>query len=131
MGKAIAEVYWLFKVLDRVGTISYRLALLPSLSGVHAVFHVSTLRKYTSDMIHVVNLGKLVVNADGTFKEGPVRIMDSRDQVLQGKTLRLVKVMWQRPGVEEAIWEHEDTIRTNYPFLFEDECMFFFHLRLK
>ena len=82
MGKAIVEVYCLFEVLDRVGTISYRLALPPSLLGVHAVFHVSTLRKYTSDMNHVVNLGELVVNADGTFKEGSVHIMDSRDQVL-------------------------------------------------
>ena len=45
--------------------------------------------------------------------------------------MRLVKVLWQRPGVEEAIWEHEDSIRTNYHFLFEDACMFFFHLRLK
>ena len=32
-----------FKVLERVGTIAYRLALPPSLSGVHAVFHVSIL----------------------------------------------------------------------------------------
>ena len=37
-----------FKVLERVGTIAYRLALPPRLSSVHAVFHVSMLRKYTS-----------------------------------------------------------------------------------
>ena len=37
----------------------------------------------------------------------------------------LVKVLWQHRGVEEAIWEREDTIHTNYPFLFEDEDMFF------
>ena len=33
-----------FKVLERVGAIAYRLALPPSLSGVHEVFHVSMLR---------------------------------------------------------------------------------------
>ena len=32
-------------------------------------------------------------DVDGTFKEGHVRIMDSRDQVLQRKTVRLVKVL--------------------------------------
>ena len=34
-----------------------------------------------------------MVDADETFKEGPVRIMDSRKQVLRGKTVRLVKVL--------------------------------------
>ena len=65
-----------------------------------------------------------MVDADGTFGEGPVRIMDSRDKVFQGKTVRVVKVLWQHRGVEEATWECEDTMRANYPFLFEDEGMF-------
>ena len=39
----------------RVGEIAYRLALLPSLSSVHEVFHVSMLRKYTPDPAHVVD----------------------------------------------------------------------------
>ena len=38
--------------------------------------------------------------------------------------MRLVKGMWQHRGVEETTWEHEDTIRANYPFLFKEECMF-------
>ena len=91
-----------FEILERVGTIAYRLALPPSLSGVHAVFHVSMLRKYTLDPTHVVDWGELVIDANGTFEEGPMRIMDSRDQVLQEKTVRLVKVLWQHQGVEEA-----------------------------
>ena len=52
--------------------------------------------------------------------------MDSQDQVLQGKTLRLIKVLWQHCGVEEATWEHEATIHANYPFLFKDGGRFFF-----
>ena len=85
-----------------VGTVAYRLALPPNLSGVHAVFHVSMLWKYTPDPTHVVDWGELVVDADGIIEEGPVHIMDSREQVLQGKTMRLVKVLWQHRGVEEA-----------------------------
>ena len=46
------------------------------------VFHVSMLQKYTRDPTHVVDWRELVVDADGTFEEGLVRIMDSRDQVL-------------------------------------------------
>ena len=91
------------------------------MSGVHEVFHVSMLRRYTPDPSHVVDWGKIEVDTDGTFEEGPVRIMDRRDQVLRRKTVRLVKVLWQHRGVEEATWEHEDTIRATYPFLFRDE----------
>ena len=78
------------------------------------------LRKYTLDPTHVVDWGELTVDADGTFEEGPVPILDSRDQVLQRKTMRLVKVLWQHRGVQEATWEREDTVRVNYPFLFEE-----------
>ena len=60
-------------------TIAYRLALPPSMSGVHEVFHVSMLRKYTPDPAHVVDWGQIEVDIDGTFEEGPVCIMDSRD----------------------------------------------------
>ena len=79
------------------------------------------LQKYTPDPTNIVDWGELVIDADGTFEEGPVRIMDCRVQVLRGKTVRLVKVLWQHRGVEEATWEREDTVRAIYPFLFDWE----------
>ena len=78
------------------------MALPQNLSGVHAVFHVSMLRKYTLDLTHVVDWGEHFIDANGTFEDGPVRIMDIQDQVLRRKTVRLVKVLWQHQGVEEA-----------------------------
>ena len=33
--------------------------------------------------------------------------------------------------MEEVTWEREETIRTNYPFLFEDESMFFLSFDIK
>ena len=77
----------------RYGCIS--VGFTPSLSSVHAVFHVSMLRKYTPNPIHVVDWGELVVDTNVTFEEEPVRIMNSRDQVLRSKMVRLVKVLWQ------------------------------------
>ena len=50
-----------------------------------------------------------------------MRILDSQDQVLQRKTMRLVEVLWQHRGVEEATWEREDKMRVTYPLLFKDE----------
>ena len=71
-----------FEILGRIGTVAYRLALPPSISSVHEVFHVSMLRKYTPDPAHVVDWGQIEVDTDGTFEEGPMFIVDSRDQVL-------------------------------------------------
>ena len=120
-----------FEILERVGTIAYRLALPPSMSGVHEVFHVSMLRRYTPDPAHVVDWGEIEVDTDGTFEEGLVCIMDSRDQVLRRKTVRLVRVLWQDRGAEESTWEREDTMQTTYPFFFRDEGTWFNRLILK
>ena len=92
MREVVAEVHWTFEVLERVGAVAYRLALLSSLSSVHEVFHISMLWKYTPDPTHIVDWGELVIDANGTFEEGPVCIMDSQEQVLRSKTMRLIKV---------------------------------------
>ena len=120
-----------FEILERVVTVAYRLALPPSMSGVHEVFHVSMLRRYTLDPAHVVDWGEIEVDMDETFEEGPVCIVDSRDQVLRRKTVRLVRVLWHHCGVKESTWEREDTLRATYPFLFRDEGTWFSRLILK
>ena len=120
-----------FEILEMIGTVAYRLALPPSMSGVHEVFHVSMLRKYIPDPAHVVDWGQIEVDTDGTFEEGPVCIVDSRDQVLRRKIVGLVLVLWRHYGVEESTWEHEDTMRATYPFLFRDEGTWFSRLRFK
>ena len=58
-------------------------------------------------------------------------IMDSRDQVLRRKIMRLMRVLWQHLGVEESTWERGDKIRTTYPFLFRDEGTWFSRFILK
>ena len=68
-----------FEILKRVGTVACWLAPPSSLLGVHEVFHISMLRKYTPDPTHVVDLGEITIDIDGTLKEGPACILDSRD----------------------------------------------------
>ena len=48
-----------FEILEKVGNVAYRLALPPRMSGVHEVFHVSMLRKYTPDPSHEVDWDRL------------------------------------------------------------------------
>ena len=46
-----------FEILERVGIVAYRLALPPSMSGVHEVFHVSMLPKIYSRSSSCSGLG--------------------------------------------------------------------------
>ena len=76
-GKLSSRYIGPFEILERVGTVAYRLVLPSNLFSVHEVLHVSMLRKYTPDPAHVVDWVDLVIDADGTFEEGLVRIVDS------------------------------------------------------
>ena len=67
-GKLSSKYIGCFKILERVGMVAYQLALPPSLSGVHEVFHVSILQKYTPDLTHVVDWGELIIDTDETSK---------------------------------------------------------------
>ena len=100
-GKLSSRFIGPFEILERVGTVAYQLALSSSMPGVQEVFHVSMLWRYTPDPAYVVDWGEIEVDTDKTFEEGPVCIMDSRDQVLRRKTVRLVRVLWKHRGVEE------------------------------
>ena len=44
-----------FEILEWIGPVAYRLALPPSLSLIHDVFHVSILRKYIYDESHIID----------------------------------------------------------------------------
>ncbi|XP_059451167.1 uncharacterized protein LOC132181970 [Corylus avellana] len=108
-----------FEIPEKIGTVAYRLALPPNLTGIHNVFHISMLRKYVSDPTHVLESKPLQIQSNMTYEEILTRILDRREQVLKNKTISLVKVLWSNHSVEEASWELEDSMREKYPYLFE------------
>jgi hypothetical protein len=67
-----------FEILERVGLVTYRLALSPSLAGVHVVFHVFMLRKYVPDPSHVIKYEPLQLQEDLTYEEIPVKLLDCK-----------------------------------------------------
>ena len=81
-----------FEILERVGTLAYKVALPLSLSKIHNVFHVSTLRKYVFDPSHIVNLVPIQISEDLTYEEVPIQIVDVMDKVLCRAVVKLVKV---------------------------------------
>ena len=117
-GKLSPRFIGLFEILERIGQVAYRLALPPALSAVHNVFHVSALRRYVSDVNHILSYEDLELESDLSFKEQPIHILDRKDKVLRNKTIPLVKVLWRNNKVEEATWELESDMQDQYPELF-------------
>ncbi|KAL5574128.1 hypothetical protein UlMin_023725 [Ulmus minor] len=82
-----------FEILKRVGKVAYQLALPPSLSAVHNVFHVSMLKKYISDPSHVLQEAPVEIDEKLSYEERPMQILDQKAKELRNKTIALVKKM--------------------------------------
>ncbi|XP_073270442.1 uncharacterized protein [Primulina huaijiensis] len=117
-GKLAPRYVGPYEILQRIGTLAYRLALPPSLSGIHDVFHVSMLRKYEPDLSHVLDISEVQLDPDVSYVERPVCILDRSERKLRSKLIPMVKVQWEHRGVEEATWETERHMRELYPYLF-------------
>ena len=108
-----------YEVIEKVGPVAYRLALPPDLEKIHNVFHVSMLRRYRSDPSHVVSSETIELRPDLTYEEEPVKILAREVKELRNKKIPLVKVLWRNHKTEEATWESEETMRQQYPQLFD------------
>ena len=102
-----------------MGPVVYRLALPPNLENIHEVFHVSMLRRYRSDPSHVVSSKTIELRPDLTYEEEPVQILAREVKELRNKKIPLVKVLWRNHKNEESTWESEETMRQQYPQLFD------------
>jgi hypothetical protein len=107
-----------FEILDIIGPVTYMLALLASII-VHNVFHVSLLKKYVHDPNHVIDWCLIQVDTEGYFQVQLVRVLERKVKMLQNRVIELVKVHWTCYGLEDANWEHEDSMQTEYPYIFE------------
>ncbi|GJT06778.1 putative reverse transcriptase domain-containing protein [Tanacetum coccineum] len=107
-----------FKMLEKVGSVAYKLELPQELSRVHNTFHVSNLKKCYADEPLAVLLDGLHFDDKLQFVEERVEIMDCEVKRLKQSRIPLVKVRWNSRRGPEFTWECEDQFRKKYPHLF-------------
>nr|GFA12615.1 putative reverse transcriptase domain-containing protein [Tanacetum cinerariifolium] len=107
-----------FKILAKVGTVSYRLELPEQLSRVYSTFHVSNMKKFFSDEPLAIPLDEIQIDDKHNFIEEPVEIMDREVKRLKQSFIPIVKVHWNSRRGLEFTWEREDQIKKKYPHLF-------------
>ncbi|KAA3477152.1 DNA/RNA polymerases superfamily protein [Gossypium australe] len=110
-GKLSLRFIGLYEFLERVGPVTYRLALPPELEKIHNVFHVSMLQRYRFDSSHMITLEVIDIQLNLTYEEEPIKILAREVKELRIKRVPLVKVLWRHHNTEEATWETEETMR--------------------
>ncbi|KAK8619690.1 hypothetical protein V6N13_135972 [Hibiscus sabdariffa] len=108
-----------YRILERVGKVAYRLELPPQLSRIHNVFHVSMLRQYRPDPSHIIQVQEVELRPDLSYDEEPVQILDQDERILRNRRIPMVKVQWSNRSPSEATWETEESMREQFPHLFD------------
>jgi hypothetical protein len=91
-GKLAPHYIGLFLILEKCGTVAYKLDLPPSLAGVHDIFHVSQLKKCLKAPMDVVLPEVTALEADLSYPENSIKVLDQKDHVTRRKTIKLLKI---------------------------------------
>ena len=81
-----------FKIINWRGEVAYQLKLPKQLSGVHDVFHVSQLKKCLRVPEEQLPLDELDIQEDLSYKEYPVRILETAERIIRSRIIRMCKV---------------------------------------
>ncbi|GKC45978.1 hypothetical protein Tco_1063700 [Tanacetum coccineum] len=94
-----------FKIIAKVGTVTYRLELTEQLRRVHSTFYVSNLKKCLSDETLAIPLDEIQIDDKLYFIEEPVKIMDREVKLLKQSRIPINKVCWNSRRGPEFTWE--------------------------
>jgi hypothetical protein len=107
--KLSPKYYGPYKVLQKIGTMAYKLEL-PSSSRVHPVFHVSCLKKVIGEKIPVQTIfpkldeeGKIILETEA--------ITDTRIRQPRNRSISEYLIKWRKLLAEDSTWEDESFIQ--------------------
>jgi hypothetical protein len=101
-GKLVPRYIRPFPMIEKCGTVAYKLDLPPSLARVHNIFHVSQLKKCLKAPVDVVLLKLTLLEADLSYPEHLIKVLDQKDRVTRRKTIKFFKIQWSNHSEEEA-----------------------------
>jgi hypothetical protein len=112
-GKLAPRYIGPYSIIDKYGPTSYQMELPAKLSGVHNVFHISQLKRCLKPPTDVVIEDIIPLEPNLTYEAYPIKVLDQQDRVTCNKTTRFYKIQWNDHSEDEAMWEHEEFLRSN------------------
>ena len=111
-----------FTILKRIGSSAYRLNL-PNGVEIHPVFHVSRLEELLGFDDNTVTIETLVTSQELDSKPHvPERVLDVKMKNLRSKIIQEYKIKWMDKSIQDATWQREQTLITNFPNFSLQEC---------
>ncbi|PKU86301.1 hypothetical protein MA16_Dca002132 [Dendrobium catenatum] len=107
VGKMSSRYIYPFEIAYRIESVAYRLILPTHMSGVHNVFHISSLRKYIADEAQKISAESVDIQPVLTFIEKTEKIIDYNVKQLRSREIPYVKVLYKHGSKKDVTWEKE------------------------
>jgi hypothetical protein len=101
--------------------VAYKLKLPPKMSAIHNVFHVSQLKKCVRLPTEIIAELELEIEPDLSYQEYPSKVLDCKERSTRAKLIKMYKIPWSNHSEEEATWETEEFLRSNFPHCLSKE----------
>jgi hypothetical protein len=101
-----------FPILEKCGTMAYKLDLPPSLARVHDILQLKKCLKAPMD---VVFSEVTPLEAHLSCPKHQIKVLDQKDRITRCKMIKFFKIQWSYHTKEEATWESEDFLHSHHP----------------
>jgi hypothetical protein len=119
-GKLAPRFIGPIKILEKRGEVGYQLELLPLLSDVHNMFHVSQLKKCLRVPEEQIPMEDFDAKEDPLYQEYPINILETSERLTRSKKIKMCKVQWSHHTEEEATLEREKELNAEFLSFFSD-----------
>lgn len=113
--KLSPRFYGPYRVLEKIGTVAYRLELPPE-AKIHPVFHVSCLKEKLGER-HQLVVTLPPADKDGVIRPEPEEILHRRLKKKKNHAVTEVLVKWKGLSEDEASWVEYSTLVNEFPDL--------------
>jgi hypothetical protein len=114
-GKLAPRYIGPYETVEACGLVAYKLRLPPKMCGIHNVFHVSQLKKCVRLPTDIIAEPEVEIEPDLSYQEYPSKVLDFKERSTWATSIKMYKVQWSNHSKEEATWETEGFLRSNFP----------------
>jgi hypothetical protein len=114
-GKLAPHYIGPYEIVEACGPMAYKLKLPLKMSAIHNVFHVSQLKKCVRLLTEVIAEPEVEIEPGISYQEYPSKVLDCKERSTHAKPIKMYKIQWINHSEEEATWETEEFLRSNYP----------------